>query len=255
MLFLEPVAYFLPSKLYEDLVRKFGKTLDLASVIILVDAPRLLSYQGHTERLAFVESRQIEDAEVVVINKMDLVSPDKLPAIRTIIQHINPRARLIMMSAKMGMGLDDLSSIVFYGRHEFVPVVTMTVFKSFARSVTEIGERGERYAIEVERPLSESEVKNFLRHLLLGIAEKVLGMEGEINHIKAFISNESFFLKASLVSLDQEVDFVGDINSLSSGRIVVHAIANKLPEDLLYNMIIRMIQQVAPRYGVKFKEK
>ncbi|GAF70436.1 unnamed protein product, partial [marine sediment metagenome] len=185
----------------------------------------------------------------------DLVAPDKLPAIRTIIQHINPRARLIMMSAKTGMGLDELSSIVLQGRHEFLPVVTMTVFKTFARSVTEIGERGERYAIEVERPLSESEVKNFLRHLLLGIAEKVRGMEGEINHIKAFISDESFFLKASLVSLDQEVDFVGDINSLSSGRIVVHVIASKLPEDILYNMIIRTIEQVAPRYGVKFKEK
>ena len=255
VLFIEQVAYFLPSKLYEDLRRKFGETVDLAPVIILVDAPRLLSYQGHTEKLAFIESRQIEDAEVVVINKMDLVAPDKLPAIRTIIQHINPRARLIMMSAKTGMGLDELSSIVLQGRHEFVPVVTMTVFKTFARSVTEIGERGERYAIEVERALSQSEVKDFLRHLLMGIAEKVLGMEGEINHIKAIISDESFFLKASLVSLDQEVDFVGDINSLSSGRIVVHAIASKLPEDILYSMIIGTIQQVAPRYGVKFEGK
>jgi len=150
LLFLEPVAYFLPSKLYDDLERKFGEALDLAPVVILVDAPRLSSYQGHTEKLPFPESRQIEDAEVVVINKIDLVSPDSLPAIRTIVQHINPRARLIMMSAKMGSGLDELSNIVLQGRHESIPLATMTVFKTFARSVTEIGERGERYAIEVE---------------------------------------------------------------------------------------------------------
>jgi len=255
VMFIEPVAYFLPSKLYDDLGRKFGETLDLAPIIILVDAPRILSYQGHTEKLPFIESRQIEDAEVVVINKMDMVAPDQLPAIQAIIQHINPRARLIMMSAKTGMGLDELSSIVLQGRHEFVPVATMTVFKTFARSVTEIGERGERYAIEVERTLSQSELKDFLRHLLMGIAEKVLGMEGDINHIKAIISDESFFLKASLVSLDQEVDFIGDIKSLSGGRLVVDAIASKLPEDILYNMINGTIQEVAPRYGVKFKEK
>ncbi len=255
LLLLEPVAYFLPSKLYDDLDRKFGETLDLAPVIILVDAPRLLSYQGHTDKLPFPESRQIEDAEVVVINKMDLVSPDELPAIRTIIQHINPRARLLMMSAKTGTGLDELSGIVLQGRHEVVPVATMTVFKTFARSVAEIGERGEQYGIEVEHTLGESDVKDFLSHLLMGIAEKVLAMEGEINHIKAFISDESFFLKASLVSLEQEVDFTGDIESLNGGRIVVQVVASKLPDDLLYNMIFGTIQQVAPTYGVKFKEK
>ena len=255
LLLLEPVAYFLPSKLYDDLDRKFGETLDLAPVIILVDAPRLLSYQGHTDKLPFPESRQIEDAEVVVINKMDLVSPDEFPAIRAIIQHINPRARLLMMSAKTGTGLDELSGIVLQGRHEVVPVATMTVFKTFARSVAEIGERGEQYGIEVEHTLGESELKDFLRHLLMGIAEKVLAMEGEINHIKAFISDESFFLKASLVSLEQGVDFTGDIESLNGGRMVVQAIASKLPDDLLYNMIIGTIQQVAPTYGVKFKEK
>ena len=254
LLFLEPVAYFLPSKLYDDLERKFGETLDLAPVVILVDAPRLSSYQGHIEKLPFPESRQIEDAEVVVINKTDLVSPDSLPSIRAVIQHINPRARLIMMSAKTGTGLDELSSVILQGRHESIPLATMTVFKTFARSVTEIGERGERYAIEVERSLDEPDVKDFLRHLLTGIAEKVVGMEGEINHIKAFISDESFFLKASLVSLDQGVDFIGDIKSLGGGRMVVQAIASKLPEDLLYNMINGTIQEVAPRYGVRFKE-
>jgi G3E family GTPase len=255
VMFVEPVAYFLPSKLYDDFKKKFGETLELAPVIVLVDASELLSYQGRAEELPFPEFRQIEDAEVVVINKIDLVSLDKLPAVRTIIQHINPRAKLVMMSAKTGMGLDELSNIVLFGKHEFVPVVTMTVFKTFARSVTEIGERGERYAIEVERSLSQSEVRDFLRYLLVGIAEKVLGMEGEINHIKAIVSDESFFLKASLVSLDQEVGFTGDMDGLSGGRIVVNVIASKLPEDVLYSMIIGTIQQVAPRYGVKFEGK
>ncbi|HEX74337.1 MAG TPA: GTP-binding protein [Dehalococcoidia bacterium] len=255
VLFIEPVAYFLPSNLYDAFEKKFGETVDLAPVIILVDAPRLLSYQGHVEELPFPESRQIEDAEVVVINKMDMVVPDQLPAIRTIIQHVNPRARLIMMSAKTGMGLDELSSVVLQGRHEFLPVVTMTVFKTFVRSLTEIGERGERYAIEVERSLSLSEVKDFLSHLLMGIAEKVTSLEGEINHIKAIISDENFFLKASLVSLYQEVDFAGDMENLSGGRLVVDAIASKLPEDVLYSMIIGAMQQVAPRYGVKIEER
>jgi G3E family GTPase len=255
VMLIEPVAYFLPSRLYEAFRGKFGETVDLAPVIILVDAPRILSYQGDIEKLPFIESRQIEDAEVVVINKMDLVAPDQLPAIQTIIQHINPRARLVMMSAKTGMGLDELSTVVLQGRHESLPVVTMTVFKTFARSMTEIGERGERYAIEVEHTLSQSELKDFLRHLLIGIAEKVLGMEGDINHIKAIISDESFFLKASLVSLDQEVGFTGDMDTLSGGRLVVDAIASKLPEDLLYNMIIGTIQEVAPRYGVQFEGK
>ncbi|MCP8307047.1 MAG: hypothetical protein H3Z49_08140 [archaeon] len=255
IMFIEPVAYFLPSKLYEDLGRELGEKLEVAPITILIDGPQLLHYSQHGTELPYIESRQIEDAEVVVINKIDLVPPDKIPFIEKMVREINPRARLMTMSAKTGMGLNELLDVVLHGRHEVFPTVTMTVVKSFARSVTEIGWRGEQYTITSERALSESDVKNFLRDLLRGIGEKVIGAGGEVNHIKAFIGNEGFFLKASLVRLGQEVDFVGDIKSLSSGRIVINAIGRGLPDDFLYNLIIKTLQEVAPRYKVKFKEK
>lgn len=256
VLFLEPVAYFLPSNLYRDLRKRFGG-VELAPVIILVDASRLLDYKERSEKLSYLESRQVKDAEVLVINKIDLVSEKQLSAVRTMVQRINPKARLVETSGKTGAGLDKLSNIVLQGVHEGVPSVSKSLVKDFAKSATEMGERGEKYAIEIKQDLSESDVRNFLRDLLKGIAEKVLSAGGEINHIKALLGNESFFLKASLVRLDQEVDFVGEIKGLNSGsrgRIAINAFGRRLPDDFLYNLMITTLQEVAPKYGVKFDE-
>jgi len=51
IIFIEPVAYFLPSKLYEDLGRELGEKLDVAPITILVDAPQLLQYSREGREL------------------------------------------------------------------------------------------------------------------------------------------------------------------------------------------------------------
>ncbi|KXB02831.1 hypothetical protein AKJ43_00170 [candidate division MSBL1 archaeon SCGC-AAA261D19] len=111
VLFLEPVAYFLPSKLYSDLRKKF-EGVELAPVIILADASRLLDYKERSEELSYLESRQVKDAEVLVISKVDLVSENQLSAVRKIVQRINPKARLVETSGKTGAGLGELSNII-----------------------------------------------------------------------------------------------------------------------------------------------
>jgi hypothetical protein len=51
--------------LYRELNREFSEAFDMAPITILVDGLKLLqSYQG-TEALPFIESCQIDDAEVV----------------------------------------------------------------------------------------------------------------------------------------------------------------------------------------------
>ncbi|KXB05795.1 hypothetical protein AKJ51_04775, partial [candidate division MSBL1 archaeon SCGC-AAA382A20] len=248
---------FLPSKLYGDLRKKFDE-IELAPILILVDASRILDYKESSEELSYIESRQINDAEVLAINKVDLVSETQLSAVRKMVQRINPNARLIETSGKTGTGLNELSNIVLRETHGGVPPISETVVKDFAKSVTKMGERGEQYTIKVKKDLSGSDLKNLLRDLLKGIAEKMLNAGGKINHIKAFLGNESSFLKASLVRLDQEVDFTGEIKGLSSGsirRITIDAFGRGLPDDFLYNLMDSTIQEVAPKYGVKFEEQ
>ncbi len=253
LIFIEPVAYFLPSKLYEDLRRELGEKLDISPITILVDGLVLLHYNQEGKELSYVESRQIEDAEVVVINKIDSVPQEKIPVIEKMVRDINPRARLMNISAKKGTGLDRLFEVLLYKKHEVVPAVTLTVIKNFVKSLTEIGERGEQYSIKADEILTESKVKNFLRDLLEGIGKKVNDVGGEISHLKSYIGDGGYFIKASLVRLGQEVDFVGDIKVLSSGRIIINAIGRGLPDDFLYGLMVKTLQETAPRYGIDFR--
>lgn len=253
VLFLEPVAYFLPSRLDGDLRREFGELLDIAPVTILVDALQVLrSYWERMTELPFIITRQIEDAEVVAINKIDLVPQDKLSIIQTLIQRINPEARLLMISAKSGIGLNEFLDVTLNGRHEAIPPPIPPVIKGFVKSTVQIGWRGEQYVVAAERAIDGFKVKNFISDLLTKIAEKLSGVGGKVAHIKACISNGGF-LKASLVSLDQGVDFIGSVDRFASGTMIINAIGMGVPDDFIYGSMVETLREVAPRHEIKFE--
>lgn|GEM_PF-6581531 len=91
-----------------------------------------------------------------------------MPITQKIVQRMNPKARLLMTSTKTEDGLNELVDIVLHGKHEVTPLLSSTAIRSFARSVAEIGWRGEEYAIETKRILNESDVKNLKCDLLGG---------------------------------------------------------------------------------------
>jgi tetratricopeptide (TPR) repeat protein len=44
--------------------------------------------------------RQIIDAEILVINKVDLIEPIRLPILEASVQQLNPKARIVLLSGK-----------------------------------------------------------------------------------------------------------------------------------------------------------
>lgn len=81
-----------PSELLETLVESRGAELDIGPLVTVVDAfkfPKLLAMLGDF----YVE--QIENADVVIVNKVDLVSPELLEAATRQIRELNPDADLL----------------------------------------------------------------------------------------------------------------------------------------------------------------
>jgi G3E family GTPase len=92
--------------------RMYGDEFLVAPFSVLLDPVRALRVLGledgrrFSDKVLYVYGKQLEEADVLVINKIDTVGSAQLAALRTALHERYPRARLFETSAKTGAGLD-----------------------------------------------------------------------------------------------------------------------------------------------------
>ena len=85
----------------------------IAPVSVVVDpvrAARILRLESggtFSEKIVYLYRKQLEETDIIVINKCELVSPAKLANLRGALQEIAPEAKLFNVSARTGAGLEE----------------------------------------------------------------------------------------------------------------------------------------------------
>src|SRR5437867_7041364 len=90
--------------------RMYGDDFSVAPFSVLVDPVRALRVLGleagrrFSDKVLYVYGKQLEEADVLCINKIDTVAPARLAVLRTLLRERYPRAALLEVSAKTGAG-------------------------------------------------------------------------------------------------------------------------------------------------------
>jgi Ni2+-binding GTPase involved in maturation of urease and hydrogenase len=90
----------------------YGESYSIAPLSVLVDPVRALRALGveagrsFTSKVLYVYRKQLEEAAIIVINKVDAVDPARIAALREAIAREFPRARVFEVSARTGQGLE-----------------------------------------------------------------------------------------------------------------------------------------------------
>jgi G3E family GTPase len=108
---VEPSGIAFPNMIKKELeLMNFGDNIRVAPLVTLIDGSRFKEIMKSVKVYAL---RQIEDAEVLVINKADLVEPLKLSVLADSVQQLNSGARIITMSARPeDSGFSELMDII-----------------------------------------------------------------------------------------------------------------------------------------------
>jgi len=85
--------------------------IDVGPVIVIYDAFRIDELLSNETVNNFI-NRQILNADVVAINKVDLVDEARIQYCETKIQETNPNVRMTRLSALKGEGIDELTKII-----------------------------------------------------------------------------------------------------------------------------------------------
>ncbi|HEY6361743.1 MAG TPA: GTP-binding protein [Vicinamibacterales bacterium] len=93
--------------------RMYGDDYRVAPLSVLVDPTRAARVLGlepgasFSPRVRYVYEKQLEEADLIVINKSDLVSPAQRDALAQVLKSRFPRADIVTMSARTGANLDE----------------------------------------------------------------------------------------------------------------------------------------------------
>jgi Ni2+-binding GTPase involved in maturation of urease and hydrogenase len=89
----------------------YGDRYVVAPLSVLIDPDRALRVLGiepgrsFSPKVQYVYRKQLEEAEVLVINKIDAVDPARVSTLREALQRDYPAARVVELSARKGDGL------------------------------------------------------------------------------------------------------------------------------------------------------
>lgn len=107
----------LQSTVVRPLRRLHGDELDVAPLTVLVDPVRYVQVsrawqQAGTEPdLAYLYRHQLAEADVIAVNKVDLLTADDTARVCAELEHRFPSARVVTLSATTGQGLDALLDV------------------------------------------------------------------------------------------------------------------------------------------------
>lgn len=101
------------------LLEQYGAAVQVAPLTVLLDPVRARHAVDETTPfgtdVAYIFERQLAEADVLVLNKADLVVPVELEQLRHALAERYPHARVMTMSNSTGQGLEDLLEVLMEG--------------------------------------------------------------------------------------------------------------------------------------------
>lgn len=218
--------------------RMYGNNFTIAPLSVLVDPIRALRIFGLAEggkfssKVVYIYRKQLEEADMIVINKCELLNSEQLEALGDALHAGFPKAEVLTISARKGLGLDD-----WFGR--------ITRNDQEAREAMEVdyevyadGEALLGWLNATIRLASDDSFDgNVILKGLTGEIQKRLTVEGaEIAHLKMTLSPDEGLGDLAVINLVRN-DYVPELSQtlsdlMQSGEAIINMRAEASPELL-----------------------
>jgi G3E family GTPase len=218
--------------------RIYADRFTIAPLSVLVDAQRALRVFGLCEGRAFSDKvlyiyrKQLEEADIIVINKRDTVAEPELVAVRAALSREFPHAEIVSASARSGDGL-----VAWFDRlvtTEQAPRPTMDVdYEIYADGEARLGWLNATVQLNGS---SDFDANAVLEHLARDIQARLEQAAAEVAHLKMTFSPDGGLNDIAAVNLVRS-DFVPELSlrldqPCAAGQLILNLRAEASPETL-----------------------
>jgi G3E family GTPase len=151
---------------------------------------------GFSPKAAYIFRKQLEEADVIVLNRIDELDATQLAELTDLIHAAFPETPLLPLSAKTGQGFEALTEFLEQRGH-FGRKILDIDYDTYAQGEAELGWLNSSIRVVADKPLS---VDAFLLDVISRLHEALNQHGGEVAHLKAIALSEVSFGVANLVS-------------------------------------------------------
>lgn len=238
--------------------RIYGDRFEVAPLSVMVDplrAARIFGLQegrAFSSKVEYVYRKQLEEADVIVVNKVDLVSDGLRRRLESTLGEEYPGARVLGCSARDGHGLEEWFELV--STAEAVVQPTMEVdYTAYAEGEACLGWLNCTVELAASDPLDGAEL---LLHVGRRIDALLDGAGGEIAHLKMTLDPDlpsGEIAVVSLVRSGEEPELrASPIEAVRRGRVILNLRA-EAPPDRLRRVTEEALEDTARHLGVRLE--
>lgn len=259
----EPVGSCTDLKATVDypLRRMYGDDYQIAPLSVLVDPVRAMRILGletgksFSPKVVYIYRKQLEEAEVIVINKSDLLPQERLEELRSALTSEFSKARVHAMSARSGDGLREWVSLIATETPRLAGSMEVD-YDTYAEGEALLGWLNA--TVTVESGAGSFDGNALLTGLAMSLKTSLGGHGIEVAHLKMTLTpgeDGGDIAVANLVRSDAPPELSHTLREpLESGQLILNLRAEGQP-DLLRQITegaLMSLAETAPRVTVTF---
>jgi len=202
---------------------------------------------GFSPKAAYILKKQLEEADAILINRIDELTPEQVEELSTLIEENYPGTPLLRISARSGDGFDGLLELLEQ-QGDFGRKVLDIDYDIYAEGEAELGWLNSSVHLTSPEKFSLDE---FLTELITKLRDSLELVGAETAHLKAIGLWEGFFGVANLISSENEPELslasnceVQDVDVIVNARVACDP-------ELLEQQVIAAVNEAATARNAK----
>jgi G3E family GTPase len=253
VLVAEPVGSCadLSATILQPLKDRYARDFRLARLSVVADPLRIEAalFPPVTDlhpSAAYIVRKQLEEADLIVLNKADLLSPADASALRARVEAAFPETEVLLVSAQSGQGVDDWLASTQKDGSVGRRILDID-YDTYAEGEAVLGWLNADIALAATGKAADW--RSFSEALVGSLREAFQRRDAAVGHVKILLSSGSETLSANLTRARGSVCVRGDVSRSSSAELIVNARAEVSPEEL--EKAVRAAVAAAGGTGIK----
>ena len=236
---------------YHTLHNRFPDRCTLAPFTVLVEPHTIAILQSGTGGdLEYILKTQLVEADLIVLNKCDLISPDGRDAAREYLLRTFPHAEVITISAATGEGLDELTRALLERDASMRLPDIGYGGPAFGNAMGRISEFYMQYFATV--CCDDFDANSYLADVAEHVRSSAAAEKYDIPHLKLLAwTPEGDYGKADLIGIDRPIEIPHRFkNSCTQIAVMLNASA-VCPGSELDRIITAAVDEISPSFNLE----